>query len=243
MSSQMSYSAILGRFKDGIVALKRIPGYNPSKPSLTITSLEAVSTDAEAKNADAVRTGALLKGLRNERRFISFRSKESDVNCIENLMKNIASYLKAELGAKHPSFNVVDSIIKKISPPNDPKEEVKEGEEPKKTNSSSEKSYNSLGGFASNVYTIITELGESYRPTNENITTIAFKGRIDRLAQLNASIVTAGTDYASAVKLRDDLYNSGDGIISLVSLVKDYLASFEGGRKNPDYIAFFNAVK
>lgn len=243
MSSQMSYSAILGRFKDGLVILKRIPGYNPSKACLTISNLDSKSVDAEAKNAEAIRTGAILKGFRNERRFISFRSKEGDVNCIENLIRNIASYLKAELGAKHPSFNVVDSIIKKIAPPNDPKEEVKEGEEPKKTNSSSEKSYNSLGGFGSNVYTIITELGESYRPTNENITAIAFKAKIERLAQLNGAIVTAGTDYSASVKLRDDLYNGDDGIISVISQVKDYLASFEGGKKNPDFIAFNNAVK
>jgi hypothetical protein len=243
MSSQMSFAAILGRFLGGIVVLKNVLAYNPAKLCLVLTNLESVAADAEAKNSAAIITGTKLKELRNERRSISFRSKESDVNCIENLIRNIASYLKAELGAKNPSYSAVDSIVKKIAPPNDPREEVKEGEEPKKSNSASEKSYTALGGFCTNVLALITEMGEAYKPSNTNISAAAFKAKADRLVQLNGLITTAGTNYKNAVNERDEVYNGADGINSLFSQIKDYLASFEGGKKNPDYIAFVNAVK
>ena len=243
MSSQKSFQAMLGKFTAGLEVLKGILAFSPIKVNLQIVSLTELKTAAEAKNANAVKTGNALKGLRNNRRSISFRVKDGDVNCIENLIRNVASYLKAELGAKNPSYLKVDSIIKKIDPPNDPKEEPKEGEEPKRSISTSEKSYNSLVGFSQDVYTVLSELGEAYNPANVNIQKRGFHIKINQLTDLNASIVKAETEYSTAVSERDEVYNGENGINKIMPQIKDYLASFEGGKNNPDYIAYVNAIK
>ena len=243
MSSQKSFQAILGKFTLGLEVLKGVARYNPTKDILKIAALENLKTDAETKNSNAVTTGNLLKGLRNNRSLIAFRTKESDVNCIENLIRNIASYLKAEIGSKNPAYSKVESILKRIAPPHDPKEEPKEGEEPKKTISSSEKSYNSLVGFGNDVHTVIAELGAAYNPANVNIAAAGFKAKVDALAALNVAIVKAETDYSAAVSERDNVYNGDAGINTVIPQIKDYLASFEGGKKNPDYLTFYNAVK
>ena len=243
MSSQRSFQSLLGKFSAGLEILKGTGSYNPSKQVLTITALEALEANVTAKNAAVITAGATLKSLRNNRRNISFTSKDADTNCIENLIKNIASYIKAEIGKDNPAYLKINSIIKKINPPADKKEELKEGEEPKKSVSSSEKTYQSLVGFGNDVHTLILNLGAAYNPSNSNITVANFKVKVDELAGLNAAIVKAESDYATAVQERIEVYNGEAGINKIVPLIKDYLASFEGGKKNPDYTAFANAVK
>lgn len=243
MSSQKSFQSIAGKFSDGLEVLKGIIGYNPSKEELKIASLETLKADVTAKNAAVVSTGSILKDLRDRRRIISFRAKDGDQNCIENLIKNIQSYIKAELGSKSPVYSQIDSIIKRIQPPSDKKEELKEGEEPKKSKSSSEKSYQALVGFGYDVITAITNLGTAYNPSNTNITLANFKTKIDELASLNAQIVKADGDYTTAVDARDEVYNGESGIANLNQLIKSYLASMEGGKKSAGYNAFVNAVK
>ena len=243
MSSQMTFQSILGKFSAGIEILKGIVGYNPLKSILQITQLEKTKTDAEAANAKVLTAASRLQNLRNQRRAISFSCKEADTNCIENLIRNIASYIKAELGSKHTAFIKIDSILKKFKPPKEKKEEIKEGEVPKKSISQSEKSYESLVGFATDVYTVISELGASYNPSNTNLAAANFKTKVDELTALNAEVIKAESAFGSAVQERYEIYNGEVGINSIVSSVKNYLASLEGGKNNPSYKAYLNAVK
>ncbi len=243
MSSQQTFQSVLGKFSDGIDLLKDNTAYSPARAELTLTALEAQKADAEAKNAAVVSKGTLLTGLRNNRRIMSFKSKDSDANCLEIRIKAIASYIKAEHGATDPAYLKIKSIISRFQPPHEKKTKPAEGEEPKKSISKSEKTYQSLVGFSSDIYTIISGLGENYNPSNQNITLEGFKAKLDELSELNSNIVKAENDYMEAVKERNEVFNGEAGIKSIVSSIKDYLASLEGGKKNPDYVAFMNAVK
>jgi len=243
MSSQQSYQSVFGKYSGGIEVLKGITGYNPVKQELRLISLETLKSSAEQKNAAVTSAATDLQELRNQRRNMSFRAKDTDTNCIENLIRNIASYIKAELTASNSAYTKVNSIIKKFNPPVEKKVDLKEGEEPKKSKSQSEKSYQSLVGFANDVHTVIAGLGEAYSPSNTNITVASFKTKIDELAALNAAVVKAENSYSTAVQERNEIYNGEVGINSIMSSIKNYLASLEGGKNNPGYIAFVNAIK
>lgn len=243
MSSQQTFQSILGKFSDGIVVLKAMTGYNPSKQELQIASLETMITTAEEKNAAALTAGTDLQNQRNSRRSISFRRKDSDTNCLENLFRNILSYIKAELGTKNSAHGKIDSIIKKISPPVEKKTPPVEGQEPQKSKSQSEKSYQSLVGFGNDIYTIISGLGTAYAPSNTNIIAANFKTKVDEFASLNAVIIKAEGVYSTAIQERNDIYYGEFGIVSTITSVKNYLASLEGGKSNASYLAFTSAVK
>ncbi len=243
MSSQRTFQAILGKFSAGLVILKNAIGYNPSKNILKLTSLEVQKTDTEAKNSAVLTAENIEQGLRKSRRHMAFKTKDSDENCIESRIKAIANYIKSEHDAKYPAYLQVTSIISKIQPPSEKKAAPVEGADPKKSISKSEKSYQSLVGFGNDVHTIISNLGADYNPSNTNITVANFRAKVDELALLNSQIVTAKKNYATAVQERNEAYNGEAGINSTISSIKDYLASLEGGKKNPEYVAYVNAVK
>ena len=242
-TSQRSYASLNGKFTSAVGVLKTLPVYNPNKVELKIPALETLITNSAAKDALVISTGGVLKDLRNSRRNIAFYNKDSDVNCVDNLFKNILSYLKSDFGDKHQSVLNVSAIIKKLHPVYEKKEEVKEGEEPTKSRSESEKSFQSLANFGIDIFTIITGLGETYKPSNEAILPAAFKAKVDELAKCNSDIAVAEKNYSEAVKGREDAYYGSSGIVTLTTAIKNYLASLEGGKKNAAYIAFSNALK
>ncbi len=243
MSSQKSFQSILGKFSDGLDVLKQVPLFNPNKSELKLTFLETLKTTGGLKNSAVVNAETDLQKLRNSRRAMSFKVKGAEDNCIENRIKSIASYIKAEKSDKHPAYLKITSIIDKIHPPYEKKTPPAEGKEQKKSNSQSEKSFQSLVGFGNDVNTIITNLGAGYDPSNTNISAANFKAKVDELASLNSQIVTAENNYSTAVKERSEVYKGEAGINSIISSIKDYLASLDGGKKNPSYVAFCNAVK
>ncbi len=243
MASQRTFQSRIGKFSDGITSLKAQTDYNPGKPALQISSLEILQTSVTDKNAQIVTLENDLKSLRNERKSISFAVRGSDKNCIEKRMRAIANYIKSENTAEHPAYLKMVSIISKLSPPHYKKRSQVEGETPKSSISRSEKTFQSLLGFGNDVCTMIANLGASYQPTNTNITGANFTAVIERLAQLNASIITAEGNYSTAVEERFELYNGENGISQTIKSIKNYLASFEGGKKSAAYTAFNNAVK
>jgi hypothetical protein len=241
--SQKSYATILGKFSDGIAVLKTIPDYNPNKPEIKTGALDAFIENINTRNSACITTADVLKNLRNERMVSAFKTKYSDVNCLENLFRNILNYLKVDFGVDHPSTVLVVSIIKKINPPYEKKEKPADGTEPKKAKSESEKTYQALAGYGLEIYTSLFSLGETYNPQNNAISLTNFKARVDELAKLNSDIAVAEKNYSDAVSAREEAYNGDAGITSLIVSIKNYLASFEGGKNNAGYTAFSYAVK
>ena len=243
MSSQQSFASKLGKFEDGITTLKGLTDYSPVNVKIQISSLVQKDTDVTAMN-DAVTTSEnVLNGLQKERKLLAYKFKGGSDNNIQGNMKAIEYNVKSELTDKSPEYIKINSINKKIQPPSEKKTPPKEGETPKKSNSKSEKSYQSLVGFGNDVCTIITNLGTKYNPSNQNITVSNFKAQVANLSELNGQVITAEKNYSTAVKNRENAYDGVDGISSLISTIKDHLASLPGGKKNPSYVAFAASVK
>ena len=243
MTSQRSFASRLGKFNDGNTVLKGITAYTHGNILIQLSSLEQKGAAIVVFNQSATDTEKILKGLQKERKYLAFKIKDENPECIQCSMKAIEYNLKSEIGEKSPEYLKVYAINKKIQPPSEKKQPPKEGESPKKDISKSEKSYQSLVGFGNDVHTIITGLGAKYNPSNPNITVVNFRGQLDKLVDLNSKITTAGDNYTAAVKNRDEAYNGMEGISALIGSVKDYLAGLPGGRKNPGYVAYAAAVK
>jgi hypothetical protein len=241
--SQRSYATILGKFTDGIAVLKTIPDYNPNKPEIKTEAIDTFIVDINARNNACITTADILKNLRNERVETTFKTKDADINCLENLFRNILSYLKVDFGANNPSAILVASILKKLNPVYEKKEKPADGTEPKKAKSESEKTYQALAGYGSEIYTSLFSLGETYNPQNNAISLTNFKARVDELVKLNSDIAVAEKNYSDAVTAREEAYYGETGITSLITSIKNYLASFEGGKNNAGYTAFSYAVK
>ena len=243
MASQRSFASRLGKFEEGNTVLKGITGYNPSNVKIQLTSLEQKDAEVQVLNKGVATAENTLGGFQKERKLLAYTFKGGSDNNIQGNMKAIEYNLRSELSANSPEYLKVKSINQKIQPPSEKKTPPKEGETPKRDNSKSEKTYQSLVGYGNDVGTIISNLGTKYNPQNQNITVVNFKAQVDRLKELNGQVTTAEGDYSTAVKNREKAYNGEDGISSLISTVKDHLASLEGGKKNPNYVAYTNAVK
>ncbi len=194
MSSQQSFASKLGKFENGNTTLKGFTNYNPTNVKIQINSLVQKDTDVIALNDSVTASEEVLKKLQKERKFLAYSFKGGNDNNIQGNMKAIEYNLRSELGASSPEYLKVKSINQKIQPPSEKKKLPKEGETPKKSNSKSEKTYQSLVGFGNDVCTIITNLGTNYNPSNQNITVENFKAQVDRLKELNAQITTAEGD-------------------------------------------------
>lgn len=242
-TSQKSFVSILGKFSDGVAVIKTIPQYNPAKPAIKIDALDALLLNVQEKNNACINTSDNLKTLRNQRIAISFKTKESDVNCLENLFNNILSYIKVDFGADHPAAVLIASILKTLHPVYEKKEAPADGSEPKKSKSESERSYQALAGYGLEIHASISGIGTDYQPQNTAITPANFKAKVDQLLELNTNVALAEKDYSDAVAAREEAYYGETGITSLITTIKNYLASFEGGKKNAGYIAFSYAVK
>lgn len=155
----------------------------------------------------------------------------------------MASYIKSELGTKHPALAKIIAILKKFKPPKEKKVEIKEEEEIKKSKFQNGKSFKSLVGFANDVYTIIVNLGMAYAPSNTNLQPANFKTKVVELVALNANIVKTGNAHSDAVKVRNELYYGEVGIKSIRTSIKDSLASLEVGKNNALYKSYCTAGK
>ncbi|HEY5534591.1 MAG TPA: hypothetical protein VIL99_06640 [Ignavibacteria bacterium] len=66
---------------------------------------------------------------------------------------------------------------------------------------------------------------------------------IDELKTLNETIAVALKDYGDATSEREKLYDGPEGLKVRIPLIKEYLASFTGGKKGQKYVEFTQAMK
>lgn len=242
MASQASYENLLGRFINAVALLVTWIDYQPANALIVLATLQTFITQVRSKNDLVSSLLVSLTDKRNERKAIVFRSKTADINCLQNRTASIASYLKAEFGKKSGAYVKVYALYKKMVPTYPPK---KDPTLPKGSGRSpSERSFVAVTGYASEIVAIITSLGAAYNPTNNiAIQLVNFKNFVLSLSQLNEDIAVALKDYGDAVTAREKIYDAPDGLNVRATLVKDYLASFEGGKKNPKYVEFNQAMK
>ena len=240
--SQRSYEVRIAKYRDGDALIQGWLDYVAANPLITKAANTAFIADVESDNEDVITTEQALNDLRKQRIPLTFRLKVgSDINCLENRMKNILQYVMGELPEKKAAINKLKQLIRKIKP-----------QYPKKQNpplprgsgkSPSERSFNALVGYGKEAIGVITALGAAYAPTNVNISLAQFTAFVGSVDGLNIDIAKAEELYGNAVRIRADIYDETNGMTDRISMIKSYLAGFEGGKQSPHYIEFSQAVK
>lgn len=238
--SQKSFETRFGRFYSGNELLQANPDYNPQNILITKPELNTFISDVSAKD-EAVNLA--YKNYRDKvkiRRENGFRDNENLENCLENRIRTIASYVGADIGRTSASYKIIKDFIKKIKPiykKKDPEAPRGDGKSP------SEKSFVALIGYGVQTTQIIKDLGAAYSPVNADIQVVAMQDFCTQMEKWTVQIVAAENIWAEAVRLRLELYDGNNGMSDRIVMIKDYLASFPGGKKNQNYIEFDRIIK
>jgi hypothetical protein len=242
MPSQGSYENLLGRLLVVIALLKTWVDYLPTNILITVATLQIFVDEVRDKNDLVDKLLILLTNKRKERKPKVFRGKEADINCLQNRVAAIVAYLKSEFGKTSGAYLKVYALYKKFAPTYPKK---KDPTLPKGSGRSpSERSFASVTGYASEIVAILVSLGAAYNPTNNTAIQLAnFTTFVTQLLKLNEDIGVALKNHGDAVKDRENIYNAPDGLKARVILIKDYLESFEGGKKGQKYSEVNQALK
>jgi hypothetical protein len=239
-NSQKSFEVLLGRFENGDAYIQTLPDYNPTKVLIKKANLTLFIADVKLKD-EAVNTA--LNNWKNavvERKTLAFKGKNCDDNCLEKRIRNIRSYIGAEISRTCGEYKIISSFIKKIAPVYEkPNPALPKGS----GKSPSEKSFVALNGYGTQTSELINNLGVAYSPQNPFIEAAAFETFVNDMIAKAKSIAKLEGKYADAVKARFEIYHGTDGLVERQTKIKDYLASFTGEKKNPMYIEFDRLIK
>lgn len=239
-SSQLSFDARIGRFKDGNTLLQSWVDYTPTNTLIKKLAMSTFATDVETANALVGTTKTALDNARSTRAPLVFIDKETNPACLERRIQMIVNYLEGELGKNHPATKFVRGIRKKMRP--------KYAKKPPGTprgagNSPMERSYAASVGQAQEVIGRITALGASYTPADPNLMPAAMTALVNSIIAANAAVSAALETYGNANRARKTLYDNNDGMKERITSAKGYLASFPGGKKSNHYIEYSQAIK
>jgi hypothetical protein len=93
------------------------------------------------------------------------------------------------------------------------------------------------------VLAYIESLGSEYHPQNQAIQVNNFKAIVEQLEQLNKQVAIVLKDYGDIVRDRAAAFDGKEGLTDRIDLIRAYLSSFEGGRRNTEYIEFNQALR
>jgi hypothetical protein len=155
-------------------------------------------------------------------------------------MRNAQSYIGSEIGKNSSAYNIIGGYLKVLKPKYKKKNA---GQKPGARRSTSEQSYVSLNGYAMQTVEILNSLGSAYAPQNPNIQYANFKTFGEEMIVLTGNITIAQAAYSNATSERAVLYKGEEGLTKRQSMIKGYLASFSGGKKNQNYIEYDRLIK
>lgn len=238
--SQRSYETRRGRFVSGNELVQAKTDYNPmkeiiKKDKLTLFIAE-VGTRDEAVSVSELHYRDKVK----IRRINSFRDKANLENCLENRIRNAMAYVGAEIGRTSPAYKMIKGFIKKIKPtykkkkPDAPKGEGK---------SPSEQSFVALIGYGKQTAQITGDLGSAYTPSDPDIQSANMLTFCEQIETWTKEVASKEVIWADAVKKRKEIYDGKDGMKDRINTIKDYLASFPGGKNSQDYIEYDRLIK
>ena len=239
--SQQSYDVLKGRFTSGDTFIQGLALYDPKNPLIKKVNLTAFIAEVDAKDAAVTLKEEALKTLKGQRMKQSFRETEgADENCLENRMRNVYAYIGVEIGKDSGAYKKIGGYLKKIRP-HYPK---KAPDAPRGAGRSpSEKSYVALNGYATQMMEILTSLGVSYDPQNPYIVLATLDTFVKDMVTLTKDIAKAEAEYSNAAAERKVLYFGTEGVKKRESKIKDYLASFTGGKTSQNYIEYDRLIK
>jgi hypothetical protein len=239
-NSQKSFEVLYGRFVNGDTLIQALSNYDPQNPLIKKASLTAFIGDLALKDRTVTKKLIPWKDLISRRQKFSFRHKGCDENCIENRMRNAQSYVGSEIGKNSSAYNIIGGYLKVLKPKYKKKNT---GQKRSARRSTSEQSYVSLNGYAMLTVEILDSLGSAYAPQNPNIQYANFKTFVEEMIELSGNITIAQAAYSNSTAERAVLYKGEEGLTKRQSLIKGYLASFSGGKKNQNYIEYDRLIK
>jgi hypothetical protein len=241
-NSQLSFETMYGRFVNGNEFIQTLADFNPQKDLIKKTNLTSLIADiVPIDKAVNLKLKAMMDET-NARKFLVFRSKECDENCLENRIRNIHSYIGADISKTCAAYKIIGGYIKKFAPTYK-KKDPNLPPEAQKSKSPSEKSFVAMNGYGMQVLELITELGTDYAPQNDKIQLAKFEIFVKDLVDRAKSIAKLEAEYSDAVSARRPYYYGEEGILKRQTMIKGYLASFTGGKKSQNYIEYDRLIK
>lgn len=238
--SQRSFETRYGRFYSANELLQSNPEYNPQNAVITKPALNEFISDVAAKDEAVNIAYRHYRDKTKIRRENGFKGKENLESCLENRLNAIASYLGAELGRSSAAYKIIKGFIKKINP-------VYKKKDPETPNgngySPSEQSFVALIGYGVQTTQIIKDLGDDYNPSNADLKAETMRDFCLQMETWTKEIASLENAWAEAVRRRLELYDGKNGMAERIVMIKDYLASFPGGKQNQNYIEFDRIIK
>jgi hypothetical protein len=239
--SQQSFSVLKGRFVSGNTLIQGLTTYDPLNLLIKKTAITGFIAQLDSADAAVTLTEEAFKTQTSNRMKLSFREAEAaDENCLENRIRNIRDYIGVDLGTDRGAYKMISGFLQKIKPryPKKP-----EGAPRGAGRSPSEQSYVALNGYATQTLKMIEALDTDYAPQNTYIQYANFKTFVEDMLELTDNIAAAQDAYKTAVGIRKALYLGKEGLKKRQSLIKKYLSSFSGGKKNQNYMNYDSLIK
>lgn len=203
--------------------------YNPVKEELKISSLEALYEDALLKLNEAQTKKTLFDNATNQRAEV-FKELNPLATKVVNALA--VSETNPLMLSNAKSYNKKLQGRTKAKP-----ETEKSGEEtenPTRTISTSQQSYDSKINHFSNLIQVLEQCA-AYNPNEEELKTSALQDKLVDMKSKNTALIHANTEYSNARLSRDQvLYNNLTGLCQITKEVKQYVKSVFGAT-SPQY--------
>jgi hypothetical protein len=240
MRTEKSFGARQSYFANAWAVAKANSSYNPSNPLIMRLELDAFVQNILTLNNNVGVSLEAVNRLRIIRNNIAFKRTSNNPNTLEERIYAVVSYLKGERSERDSAYRAIHALSRKLRPKYKTKPE---GAERGSGKSPSEKSFGSLSSIGGQMIEILKSIADEYTPGNQNITIANLTLNVDQLRQLNEQIAATLKDYGDAIRRRDEAFDGTEGLSVRIVSMRNYLASFEGGKKNSEYIEFNQALK
>jgi len=235
--SQNTYASLIGKFRNGLTVLQSWADYLPSNPSIQIATLVALENEVETKNTAVTVTNSAWLTKTDERKKLFYYDKKIDNRlCFEARLEQITNLVGSMGEDEEVAYDMLKAMQKKFIPGLN-KKKLADGTY--KTVTPQNRTYASVSGFLTETIAIITNI-PLYNPPNVNLTIAAMQNLFAQIETANAAAQTAHANWSDAVTERRKVYQT---MSKNITLIKNYLASFDGAKKSNHYIGFVQALK
>ena len=223
--SETGHAKNVANFEDLITRVESLgAAYNPSKAGLQLASLKTKHAEAAA-SLQNLATALPLYQQAVDAREAAFAPLSKLVTRALNMFKALASNpAKVESAA---------ALAGKIRGFTAPKPVAKEGEEPVKTISTSQTSYDmQIANFS--LFVEVLAANAAYQPNEEELTVIGLQARLADLRIKSQAVTEAQANVDAARTNRNThLYTPGNGLVDIGTGVKTYVkAAFTPDKSN-----------
>ncbi len=224
-TSERTFGQRYTKGRELVEYLKLVTDYAPTETAIQPTNLDTLLDSINTANSEVASALSTLQTQRDERLVMFKNSTTGIITRCAQIRDYIASYHTQ--GKKALDFKKVQKIVMVMrgirlskKPP--------AGENPKKSLSTSERSYGSMLQAAKDVLEVIkTSIG--YAPSNTAITVANFTTLLSTVDAKNSSVAEKQETYDNKIEVRGNLYND---LAAKVTKVKSALASQYGKQSN-----------